>query len=57
VASDADEAALVAYLDAIRPAQGMDRQAVREAAAEEFRTERVVDGILAALDEVRTCRP
>jgi len=47
------DAALVTYLDAIRQAQEVDRQAVRAAAATEFPTDRLVDTILAALDEAR----
>jgi len=48
-----DKAVLAACLDAVRQAQEMDRQAVRTAAAAEFATDRIVDTVVAALDQAR----
>ncbi|HYH67623.1 MAG TPA: hypothetical protein VD866_23195 [Urbifossiella sp.] len=53
VTTDADAAALAGYLEAIRAAQGMDRGAVRAAAADRFGTDAIVDTVLAALEAAR----
>jgi len=53
VDNEDDEAALAAYLNAVRRAQEVDRRAVRAAAATEFATDRIVDAVLTALDEAR----
>jgi uridine phosphorylase len=49
VASDADEAALMASLEAVRRVRGMDRKGIRAAAAADFDTEHIIDVLLAAL--------
>lgn len=56
VAGDDDAAALAAYLEAVRQAQVMDRRAVRAAAVERFDPQRIVDGVLAALQAARAAR-
>ena len=53
VTSDEDEVALAAYLDAIHQAQSFDRAEVRFRAAERFATGRIVDVLLAKLEEQR----
>lgn len=53
VATEADGAALDVYLEAFGQAQAMDRNAVREAAAEEFSTKRIVEWLRAVLGDVR----
>ena len=53
VESAEDEAALAAYLDAIHQAQSFDRAEVRFRAAERFATGRIVDVLLAKLEEQR----
>jgi len=53
-AKDEESKALLRlYMETIAKAQEMDRRAVREAAAEEFATDRIVDRVLEALDHVR----
>ena len=54
VTNGTEESALQAYLDAIRETQGMDRPAIREAAAREFRMDNVTHAVLAALDLARS---
>ena len=53
VASEDDEAGLATYLEAVRKALAMDRQAVRAAAAERFATDSVVSAILNSLHRCR----
>ncbi|WP_455244687.1 hypothetical protein [Petrachloros mirabilis] len=47
--SDADVQALEVFMEAIEQAQAMDRQSVRERAASEFGTDRIVDSVVQAL--------
>ncbi len=47
--SDDDVRGLSVFMEAIEQAQEMDRQIVRERAAEVFDTERIVDSVIAAL--------
>lgn len=54
VDSDEDEVALAVYLDAIHQAQSFDRAEVRSRAAEQFATGRIVDQLLAGLEEQRS---
>jgi hypothetical protein len=51
--SDDDVRALAVFMEAIEQAQAMDRHSVRDWAAEEFDTDRVVDGIITAVDNFR----
>ena len=53
VETDDDERALGVFLDAIEQAQAMDRQSVRDRAAEQFDTERIVDSVITAVNTVR----
>jgi hypothetical protein len=52
IATEDDETALAAYLDALSRAQAMDRPSVR-AAAKQFAIGRIVDTVLAALEGCR----
>ena len=54
VDSDEDEVALAVYLDAIHQAQSFDRAEVPSRAAEQFATGRIVDQLLAGLEEQRS---
>jgi hypothetical protein len=47
--SEEDQRALAVYLDAIHQAQAMDRSGVRERAARQFDTDRIVDSMIEAL--------
>ena len=47
--TDGDEQALAVFMEAIEQAQAMDRESVRNVAATEFDTERIVDTIVEAL--------
>jgi len=53
VADDEDDKALVSYLDTLERAQALDRRSVRAAAAEQFRTERIEDAVIDALEHIR----
>jgi hypothetical protein len=53
VESDDDVRALAVFMDAIEQAQGMDRHGVRDRAADQFDTDRIVDSIITAVDNVR----
>lgn len=53
VETDADRTCLEAYLDAIRRAQDLDRGQIRQHAAETFGTDKIVDGLVDALDVVQ----
>ncbi len=44
---------LAVYLEAIEQAQAMDRHSVRDRAAEEFDTDRIVDSIITAVNKAR----
>ncbi|HJZ54435.1 MAG TPA: hypothetical protein VKE74_05730, partial [Gemmataceae bacterium] len=55
--SDADEAALAPYREAIRRAQSVDRQVIRATASAECAPRPPVDFIPSALDMARTWRP
>ncbi len=54
--SDADVRALAVFMAAIEQAQLLDRHSVRERAASEFDTDRIVDSIITAVDTVRLAR-
>jgi hypothetical protein len=54
VASDADEACLRWFLEAVHRAWSLDRHDVSSRAANEFATEAIVARLIAALDEQRT---
>ena len=51
--ADDDVRALAVFIEAIEEAQAMDRQRVRERAAREFDTDRIVDSAIASLSSVR----
>ena len=53
VGGEDDERALAAYLDAVRNAQAMDRQAVRVAAERAFATDQIVDTVIGVLAAYR----
>jgi hypothetical protein len=50
--SDDDVRALAGFIDAIDEAQSLDRHSVREWAAEQFATDRIVDGLLETLSSI-----
>lgn len=52
-----DEAALLAYMDALLQAQSIDRQQVRTRVAEDFQTTSIIDQLVTALDGLRDLRP
>ena len=47
--SDDDERALAAFMEAIEQAQALDRHSVRDRAAEEFDTDRIVNSLVESL--------
>ena len=51
--SDEDVRALAVFMEAIEQAQSMDRHSVRERAAEQFDTDRIVDSIITAVNKAR----
>ena len=51
--SDADMRALADYLEAIEQAQALDRHSVRDRAAQQFDTDRIVDSIITAVNKAR----
>ena len=51
--SDDDVRALAVFIEAIAQAQSMDRHSVRERAAEQFDTDRIVGGIINAVNKAR----
>ena len=51
--SDDDVRALAVFMEAIEQAQSMDRHSVRDRAAEEFDTDRIVDSIITAVNTAR----
>ncbi len=53
VASEADSILLGAFLDALQQAKSLDRTQVRSFAAASFASDRIVDQLIAALDERR----
>lgn len=53
VANDDDKLSLSIYLDAVAWAQNLDRHAVRAAAEHEFSSAAIIEGVIAALDELR----
>lgn len=57
MANDRDEAALRNYLECLRRAIEMSRQSVRNAATEDFATDRIVDRVIRALEEVWADQP
>jgi hypothetical protein len=44
---------LAVFMEAIEQARAMDRHGVRERAAEEFDTRRIVDSVISAVNTVR----
>jgi hypothetical protein len=50
VESDADAAALAAFIEGVGQAQALDRKSVRNVAAMQFETERIVNMITEALE-------
>jgi len=54
MANEADETALAAYIEAISKAQRMNRQAIREEAAADLGTIRVLEMHLTGLNLART---
>jgi glycosyltransferase involved in cell wall biosynthesis len=57
VESEDDEAALVAYMDALAQAQAFDRHHVRARAAADFQTTGVIDQLIKTLDGMRLVPP
>jgi hypothetical protein len=57
VKNDADQLAMEVYLDAVVRAQNLDRHTVRAASVQKFRSEAIVDGVIAALDLLRALAP
>jgi len=57
VANEDDEAVLATYLDALAQAQAMDRRSVRETAAGQFATDRIVESVLESLAVCRCFAP
>jgi hypothetical protein len=57
VETDADEAALAVYLDAVARAQNLDRRAVRAAAEQQFSSDAIVKRVIDSLEGLRavTC--
>ncbi|MFQ3651956.1 MAG: hypothetical protein SNJ75_16660, partial [Gemmataceae bacterium] len=53
VKNDADEAALVAFVERLQSLQNWDRQQVRESAASAFHPVAIVDGLLEQLERTR----
>jgi hypothetical protein len=51
--SDDDVRALAVFLNAIEQAQSIERDSVRERAAEQFDTDRIVDSIITAVNKAR----
>jgi hypothetical protein len=51
--SDEDVRALAVFMEAIEQAQSMDRHSVRDRAAEEFDTDRIVGSIITAVNTAR----
>ena len=54
--TDGDERALEVFMEAVKEAQALDRQSVRDRAAGEFDTERIVDDIIIAFNVLRASR-
>ncbi len=53
VETDDDVRALAVFMEAIEQAQSMDRQTVRDRAAEQFDTDRIIDDVITALNTAR----
>jgi hypothetical protein len=53
VENDGDQLALAVYLDALARAHNLDRRAVRSAAEQEFSSDAIVEGVIAALYPLR----
>ena len=51
--SDDDVRALAVFMEAIEQAQAMDRHSVRDRAAEQFDTDRIVDSVITAVNKAR----
>ena len=51
--SDDDLRALAVFMEAIEQAQSMDRHRVRDRAAEQFDTDRIVDSVITPVNTVR----
>ena len=51
--SDEDVRALAVFMEAIEQAQAMDRHSVRDRAAREFDSDRIVDSIITAVNKAR----
>ena len=51
--SDEDVRALAAFMAAIEQAQAMDRHSVRDQAADQFDTDRIVDSVITAVNKAR----
>ena len=52
--TDEDERMLAVFMEAIEQAQAMSRESVRQQAAEEFDSGRIVDNVIATLANIRT---
>ena len=50
--SDDDVRALTVFMEAIEEAQSLDHHSVRDRAAEQFDTDRIVDGLLETLSSI-----
>ncbi len=53
--SDEDVRSLAVFMKAIEQAQSMERHSVRDRAAEEFDSDRIVDAVTTTLDTPRLC--
>lgn len=51
--SDEDVRALAVFMEAIEEAQSMDRHSVRERAARQFDTDRIVESVITSLHSIR----
>ena len=51
--SDDEVRALAAFMEAIEQAQSMDRHSVRDRAARQFSTDRIVESIITAVNKAR----
>jgi hypothetical protein len=56
VATEADQMALMIYLEAISRAQALNRNAISAAARQEFSTDRILDQVIHTLDSLRSDR-
>ncbi len=54
--SDKDMRVLAAFMDALEQAQTLDRYSVRDRAADQFDSDRIVDSIITAVNKARLGR-